>query len=62
MNFEFTEEQKMLRQTVRSFVDKEIIPHIQKWDEEGQFDPIIYKRLAEVGLMGVCMPEKYGGS
>lgn len=62
MNFEFTEEQKMLRQTVRSFVDKEIIPHIQKWDEEGQFDPIIYKRLAELGLMGVCIPEKYGGS
>ncbi|MGM8215254.1 acyl-CoA dehydrogenase family protein [Bacillaceae bacterium W0354] len=62
MNFEFTEEQKMLRQSVRQFVDKEIMPHIQKWDEEGKFDPAIYKKLADLGLMGVCIPEQYGGS
>ncbi|OZS77512.1 butyryl-CoA dehydrogenase [Tetzosporium hominis] len=62
MNFHFSEEQKMLRKTVRDFVDKEIIPHIRDWDRQGKFDQNIYKRLAELGLMGVCIPEKYGGS
>lgn len=62
MDFEFSEEQNMLRQTVRSFVDKEIIPYIQQWDREGAFDPTIMDRLADLGLMGVCIPEQYGGS
>ncbi|MGE8001200.1 acyl-CoA dehydrogenase family protein [Lysinibacillus sp. NPDC093190] len=62
MNFEFTTEQEILRKTVRQFVDAEIIPHIAKWDGEGGFDPKIWSRLAELGLMGVCVPEQYGGS
>ncbi|WP_026908200.1 acyl-CoA dehydrogenase family protein [Paucisalibacillus globulus] len=62
MNFNFTEEQNMLRDTVRSFVDKEIMPFITDWDREGQFDPTIYNKLANLGLMGVCIPEEYGGS
>lgn len=62
MNFEFTEEQKMLRSTVRNFTDKEILPHISQWDREGKFDPEIIPKLAELGLMGVCIPEEYGGS
>lgn len=62
MNFEFTEEQKMLRKTVRDFVDNEIMPYIAEWDRQGQFDPAIYKKLADLGLMGVCIPEEYGGA
>jgi glutaryl-CoA dehydrogenase (non-decarboxylating) len=62
MNFDFTEEQEILRKTVRSFVDKEIMPYIREWDAKGYFEPKILKRLAELGLMGVCIPEKYGGS
>lgn len=62
MNFEFTEEQTLLRKTVRQFVDAEIIPYIAEWDAGGGFDPKIWKRLAELGLMGVCVPEKYGGA
>lgn len=62
MNFNFSEEQILLRKTVRQFVDNEIIPHISEWDSKGGFDPKIWKRLAELGLMGVCIPEKYGGS
>ncbi|SET22283.1 glutaryl-CoA dehydrogenase (non-decarboxylating) [Salinibacillus kushneri] len=62
MNFEFSEEQKLLRETVRHFVDKEIMPYIQKWDEEGKYDEGINQRLGELGLMGVCIPRKYGGS
>ncbi|WP_085993186.1 acyl-CoA dehydrogenase family protein [Oceanobacillus senegalensis] len=62
MNFEFTEEQELLRKTVREFVDKEIMPYMTKWDREGKFDPNIYKRLRDLGLMGVCIPETYGGA
>lgn len=62
MDFSFSEEQSLLRKTVRQFVDNEIIPHIAEWDSKGGFDPVIWKRLADLGLMGVCIPEKYGGS
>ncbi|MFD1019377.1 acyl-CoA dehydrogenase family protein [Thalassobacillus hwangdonensis] len=62
MNFEFSEEQNLLRGTVRNFVDKEILPHMKKWDEEGKFDPSIVTKIADLGLMGVCIPEQYGGS
>ncbi len=62
MDFNFSEEQTMLRTTVRNFVDKEIMPNIADWDREGKFDPSIMKKLADLGLMGVCIPERYGGS
>ena len=62
MNFEFTEEQNMLRKMVREFTDKEIMPYIAEWDKQGKFDPDILKKLADLGLMGVCIPEEYGGS
>lgn len=62
MNFEFSDEQKMLRQTARDFVDKEIMPYMAEWDAKGSFDPAIWKKLADLGLMGVCVPEEYGGS
>lgn len=62
MNFEFTEEQNMLRKTVRDFTDKEIMPYIADWDRTGQFDPRIIDKISELGLMGVCIPEEYGGS
>lgn len=62
MNFEFSDEQKMLRKTVRDFTDKEIMPYIAEWDRNGKFNPEIIKKLADLGLMGVCIPEKYGGS
>lgn len=62
MNFDLTNEQEAVRKMVRSFVDKEIIPYIQEWDAQGRFEFGILKRLAELELMGVCIPEKYGGS
>lgn len=62
MDFSFSEEQSLLRKTVRQFVDNEILPHIAEWDSKGGFDPAIWRRLADLGLMGVCIPEKYGGS
>ncbi|MEH7438387.1 acyl-CoA dehydrogenase family protein [Neobacillus drentensis] len=62
MDFSFSEEQEMLRKTVRQFVDKEIMPYIREWDEKQHFETNILKRLADLGLMGVCIPEQYGGS
>lgn len=62
MDFNFSEEQKMLRQTVRNYVDREIMPYINEWDRQGSFPDKIYQDLAELGLMGVCIPESYGGS
>lgn len=62
MNFDFTAEQELLRKTVRQFVDTEIMPYIGQWDAAGAFDKRIWQRLAALGLMGVCVPEKYGGA
>ncbi|WP_101843299.1 acyl-CoA dehydrogenase family protein [Halobacillus sp. Marseille-P3879] len=62
MNFDLTDEQEMVRKVVRQFVDKEINPYIQEWDEQGHFEVSIIKRLAQLDLMGVCIPQKYGGS
>ncbi|MEW9500254.1 acyl-CoA dehydrogenase family protein [Jeotgalibacillus marinus] len=62
MNFSFSQEQVMLRNTVRGFTDKNIMPFIADWDRNGEFDPAIMPKLAELGLMGVCIPERYGGS
>lgn len=62
MDFQLSTEQTMLKNSVRQFVDKEIMPHIAKWDREGYFDPAIMTKLADLGLMGVCIPEQYGGS
>ncbi|MEH7118040.1 acyl-CoA dehydrogenase family protein [Neobacillus vireti] len=61
MNFSLTDEQKSVRKVVRAFVDREIIPYIKEWDENGHFETGILKRLAELELMGVCIPEEYGG-
>ena len=62
MNFELTEEQQSVQKMVRKFVDKEIIPYIQEWDRNGEFQPSIMNKLAELQLMGVCIPEEYGGA
>jgi glutaryl-CoA dehydrogenase (non-decarboxylating) len=61
MDFSLTEEQKSVRKVVRAFVDKEILPYIKEWDEQVHFEKGILKRLADLQLMGVCIPEEYGG-
>ncbi|MEW9672537.1 acyl-CoA dehydrogenase family protein [Ammoniphilus sp. 3BR4] len=61
LNFALTEEQEAVRKLVRTFVDREIKPYIQEWDAKGHFETNILKRLAELDLMGVCIPEQYGG-
>ena len=62
MDFSFTDEQEQLRRTVRSFAEQEIAPHVMEWDEVSQFPLELIPKLAELGLLGVIFPEKYGGA
>lgn len=61
MDFTFTEEHEMLRQMVRDFVDKELRPRARRHDEEGELDPEVIRKAAELGLFGVAFPPEYGG-
>ncbi len=63
MNFEHTEEQNLLRDMVREFAEKEVGPTARERDEEERFDrPLMFDRLAELGLTGIVFPEEYGGA
>lgn len=60
---QWTEEHDMLRQTVRSFVENEINPHVDAWEEEGIFPAHeLFKKAGELGLLGLSHPEKFGGA
>ena len=62
MDFELTEEQKMLKTMVQDFAIKEVEPIAAQIDEEARFPAETVKKMAEVGLFGITFPEKYGGS
>jgi alkylation response protein AidB-like acyl-CoA dehydrogenase len=62
MDFRLTDEQELLRRTVREFAEREIGPHVMEWDEAQQFPMDLLPKLAEVGLTGIQFPEQYGGS
>jgi alkylation response protein AidB-like acyl-CoA dehydrogenase len=62
MNFDLNENQKMIAQMVRDFAEKEIRPNFMEWDETQEFPVHVFKKLGELGLMGVFIPEEYGGS
>ncbi len=62
IDFELTEEHIALRKTVKEFCDGEVAPHIKEWDEKSHFERSVFTKMAELGLMGVCIPEQYGGA
>ena len=62
MDFSLTDEQQQLRRAVREFAQSEIAPHVMEWDEPSQFPSALIPKLAEMGLLGVIFPEKYGGA
>ncbi|MGY3718541.1 acyl-CoA dehydrogenase [Sutcliffiella cohnii] len=62
MNLRFTEEQEMMRKMVRDFAEAEIAPFVEKMEEDGEFPRDILKKMAELGLMGITIPEEYGGA
>ena len=62
IDFELTEEHHALIQTVREFAQKEVAPYIKEWDEKQHFERAIFDKMAELNLLGVCIPEEYGGA
>ena len=62
MDFRPSEEQVLLRRSVREFAETEMRPHVREWDEEQQFPIELLPKLAALGLMGIQFPEQYGGA
>ena len=62
MEFSLTENQIMIAETVRKFAEAHIKPDMMKWDEEQIFPVEVFKKLGELGLMGVLVPQEYGGA
>src|SRR5437660_4528357 len=62
MDFELTEEQLQMKMSVREFAEAEIAPHVLEWDESQHFPIELQPKLAELGLLGVLIPEEYGGA
>ena len=62
MDFRYNENQKLISEMISSFSRKEIIPNIKHWDDNQIFPVSIFKKLGQLGLMGVLVPQNYGGS
>ncbi|QQE79163.1 acyl-CoA dehydrogenase family protein [Alicyclobacillus sp. SO9] len=62
LDFSLSPEQRELQSMVRKFSKNEIIPYIQEWDEQHHLEMSVIHKLADLGLMGVCIPEEYGGA
>ena len=62
ISFEENENQGMIAEMVKSFGDKEIRPHMMDWDESQEFPIQLFHKLGTLGLMGVLVPQEYGGS
>jgi alkylation response protein AidB-like acyl-CoA dehydrogenase len=62
MNFELTDDQKSLQALCRDFARKEIIPHRDEWNTTGRFPIEVFRKMADLGLMGLLVPEEYGGT
>src|SRR4029453_16647070 len=62
MDFRPSEEQVLLRRSVREFAETEIRPHVREWDQEQHFPAELRTKLAALGLLGIQFPEKYGGA
>ncbi len=57
----FTEEHESFRQSFKEFLQKEVVPHIEKWEKEGAIERFIWKKFGEMGYFGLNSPEEYGG-
>jgi len=62
MDLRLTDEQELLRRSVREFAEGEMRPHVMEWDEAQRFPMDLLPRLAELGLMGIQFPEEHGGA
>jgi alkylation response protein AidB-like acyl-CoA dehydrogenase len=62
MDFRLSEEQELLRRSVREFAETEMRPHVREWDQEQHFPIELMPKLAALGLLGIQFPEQYGGA
>jgi alkylation response protein AidB-like acyl-CoA dehydrogenase len=62
MDFNYNENQKLIAEMIRSFSEKEIIPFMREWDDNQIFPVEVFKKLGDLGLMGVLVPQEFGGS
>ena len=62
INFELTEDHIAIRNTVREFAAKEVAPYIKEWDEKQHFERAVLDKMGALNLLGVCIPEAYGGA
>ncbi len=62
MNFEFSEEHKLIADSARDFAEQYIRPHVMDWDEAQHFPKEVLQKAGEMGFMGIFIPEEYGGS
>ena len=62
MDFRLTDEQRLVQETARDFVDRELIPHVRAWEEKGEVPRSFYAKMAGLGFLGAPVPEKYGGA
>jgi alkylation response protein AidB-like acyl-CoA dehydrogenase len=61
MDFELSDEQRLIRETARAFCDAEIAPHAAAWDRAEAVDPAIVRKLASLGFLAAALPEEHGG-
>jgi len=57
----FTEEHELFRKSLQDFLQKEVVPHIDKWEKNGAVERFIWKKMGEMGFFGINYPEEYGG-
>jgi len=62
LDFQLSEEQLHLKKSIREFAEREVLPHVMKWDEHGQFPIDVVKELGKMGVMGMIFPTEYGGA
>ena len=62
MNFNYTENQKMIADMVQQFAKRKITPFAREWDDKQYFPHSLFQELGSLGLMGILVPEKYNGS
>ena len=62
MDFQLNDEQLHLKKSVREFAEREIKPHVMRWDEAGEFPLAAIKEIGKLGLMGTIFPHEYGGA
>ena len=60
-NYYFNEEHELFRQGLKDFLNKEVVPNIEKWEEEQRIPKEIFKKFGDMGYLGLNYPEKYGG-